>query len=195
MQDFLHIFSSLQQQDWYTNKVMIGVQSFLNSNFINFNTHILVTKINSYQRNLTLFSPLAHAIFVVFSIMPTFHPCLPCIITGRSTVTIPIYYTSWSLILNCNTPTVYTPQGYLYQYNIFTILISTVLYVITTVSIVFTTFFSSQNPANQGIINICKMSNSIKIFSNNIKGLQDESKHRKIFHYFHTLPNMSIIML
>ncbi len=39
------------------------------------------------------------------------------------------------------------------------------------------------------------MSDGIKIISNNIKCLQDESKHRKIFHYFNILPDTPIIML
>jgi exonuclease III len=39
------------------------------------------------------------------------------------------------------------------------------------------------------------MDNSVKIISNNIRGLQNNLKRRKIFHHFNTLPQADIIML
>ncbi len=39
------------------------------------------------------------------------------------------------------------------------------------------------------------MSCEIKILSNNVKGLQNEGKRRKLFHYFNTSTDANIIML
>ncbi len=39
------------------------------------------------------------------------------------------------------------------------------------------------------------MLGSVKIISNNVKGLQQENKRRKIFHYFNNLPEVYVIML